>query len=197
MTEETPRDTSYGSEAGPTAGPVPDPPTLPDAKSLAARLRERFGPDVDPGISLEPEGETAAPSDFSSEVLRRLASRPDASSRYRLQGEVAQGGMGAILRIWDQDLRRHLAMKVMLGRVPPADAAPAHPTETRQAETPPIPARSIGRFLEEAQVTGQLDHPGILPVHELGLDRNGRVYFTKKIVKGEDLKYVFARVHAD
>ena len=50
------------------------------------------------------------------------------------------------------------------------------------------------RFLEEAQVTGQLDHPGIVPVHELGLDSEGRVYFTMKLVKGEDLRSIFAQV---
>ncbi|MCP3914768.1 MAG: hypothetical protein GY711_04310 [bacterium] len=53
---------------------------------------------------------------------------------------------------------------------------------------------ALGRFLEEAQVTGQLDHPGIVPVHELGLDAGGRVYFTMKLVKGEDLKAFFEKV---
>ena len=51
-------------------------------------------------------------SGFSSEVLRRLAGRGPAATRYRMKGEVAHGGMGAILRVWDEDLRRHLAMKV-------------------------------------------------------------------------------------
>ena len=53
---------------------------------------------------------------------------------------------------------------------------------------------TLSRFLEEAQVTGQLDHPGIVPVHELGVDADGRVYFTMKLVKGEDLSHVFAHI---
>ncbi|MEO8752306.1 MAG: bifunctional serine/threonine-protein kinase/formylglycine-generating enzyme family protein [Casimicrobiaceae bacterium] len=163
-------------------------------------MRERFGEGVDPCISLEPEGGGAPASDYSSEVLKRLADRPDASTRYKLQGELAQGGMGAILRVWDEDLRRHLAMKVILGKVAPARAADEgdadQATPSFGDSTTPIPARTVGRFLEEAQVTGQLDHPGIVPVHELGLDQGGRVYFTMKLVKGEDLKAVFARVHA-
>ncbi|MBI3818318.1 MAG: protein kinase [Planctomycetes bacterium] len=49
----------------------------------------------------------------------------------------------------------------------------------------------LARFLEEAQVTGQLDHPGIVPVHELGVDSSGRVYFTRELVKGRELRHIF------
>src|SRR5262249_42483401 len=52
----------------------------------------------------------------------------------------------------------------------------------------------VARFLEEAQVTGQLDHPGIVPVHELGIDSQGRLYFTMKLVEGRDLRHVFELV---
>ena len=71
-------------------------------------------------------------------------------------------------------------MKVVLGQ---ADAA--------TGDTPALDQQSLGRFLEEAQVTGQLDHPGIVPVHELGLDDEGRVFFTMKRVHGRDLATVF------
>ncbi|MFN0242394.1 MAG: SUMF1/EgtB/PvdO family nonheme iron enzyme [Planctomycetota bacterium] len=125
------------------------------------------------------EGRT--PSGASSELLRRLSEHSLNESRYTLEGEVARGGMGAILRVWDADLRRHLAMKVILGR----GDSPA------SGGTPQVDATQLARFLEEAQVTGQLDHPGIVPVHELGLDSEGRVYFTMKLVKGRDLKHVF------
>ena len=50
-----------------------------------------------------------------------------------------------------------------------------------------IDPRQLLRFLEEAQVTGQLDHPGVVPVHELGVDAEGRVYFTMRLVKGVEL----------
>ncbi len=108
------------------------------------------------------------------------------SHRYEIEGEVARGGMGAILRVWDEDLRRHLAMKVVVG----AEDAP------RTGGSGGIDARILTRFLEEAQVTGQLDHPGIVPVHELGLDANGRVYFTMKLVRGRDLRAIFDLVFA-
>jgi serine/threonine-protein kinase len=148
------------------------------AATLTERLTVLFGR-VDPRVELEDED--AARSEFSSEVLARLAGRGLASTRYRLKGEVAHGGMGTVLRVWDEDLRRHLAMKVILGK-------------GARKESPTIAARSLSRFLEEAQVTGQLEHPGIVPVHELGLDTEGRVYFTMKLVKGRTLKTVFAEL---
>ena len=88
-----------------------------------------------------------------------------------------------MLRVWDEDLRRHLAMKVVLGK------------GEETGETPQVDSRALGRFLEEAQVTGQLDHPGIVPVHELGLDDHGRVYFTMKLVRGRHLRTIFDLVH--
>ncbi|MCY2961554.1 MAG: SUMF1/EgtB/PvdO family nonheme iron enzyme [Planctomycetota bacterium] len=145
---------------------------------------------MDPEVSLDaapndPASATSA-STPSAALAQRLAEHAPKQSRYKLEGEIARGGMGAILKIWDEDLRRHLAMKVILGR----GEAPAH------GGTPGVDAQQLARFLEEAQVTGQLDHPGIVPVHELGLDQDGRVYFTMKLVKGRDLKTIFELVLA-
>jgi tetratricopeptide (TPR) repeat protein len=118
------------------------------------------------------------------ETLERLGRSATERRRYRLLGEVAQGGQGVILRVWDEDLRRTLAMKVVLG-------AGGYRSS---GKTPPVKPRTLGRFLAEAQITGQLDHPGIVPVHELGLDSDGRVYFTMKLVKGRDLRRIFELV---
>ena len=68
--------------------------------------------DSDPPPSVTPS--TASDADFTAEVLRRLAEREKPFGRYQLEGEVAHGGQGAILRVFDEDLRRHLAMKVIL-----------------------------------------------------------------------------------
>ncbi len=148
----------------------PIPPDIPSGSSAPE-------PEPDP----HEEGARPAASEFAAQVLARLSSRQGPTGRYVLKGEIARGGMGAILRVWDEDLRRNLAMKVMLGKGEPEVSG----------KTPAVDSRSLGRFLEEAQVTGQLDHPGIVPVHELGLDSEGRVYFTMKLVKGRDLKAVF------
>ncbi len=119
-------------------------------------------------------------------VVSRLAKRESSSGRYRLEGEVARGGMGAILRVFDEDFRRALAMKVAL------DAADPRGTPGAGHMTPKV----LARFLAEAQITGQLDHPGIVPVHEIGLGDDGRLYFTMKLVEGRDLKHVFELVFA-
>lgn len=146
--------------------------------SFAERLRAAHGPDADPSISLDAPSSNLGKA--SSDLLKRLRKKSP-GSRYRLEGEVARGGMGAILRVWDEDIRRHLAMKVVLGR---GEAA-------TEGGTPAVEPSQLARFLEEAQVTGQLDHPGIVPVHELGLDKDGRVFFTMKLVKGRDLKSIY------
>ncbi len=92
----------------------------------------------------------------------------DRFSRYELLGEIGRGGMGAILRGRDPDLGRELAVKVLL--------------EDHQGKP-----ELVRRFVEEAQIGGQLQHPGIVPVYELGADGDARPYFTMKLVEGRTL----------
>src|ERR1041384_7614439 len=87
--------------------------------------------------------------------------------RYQLQGEIARGGMGAVLRGRDVDLGRNLAVKVLL---------------EKYVDRPEV-AR---RFLEEAQIGGQLQHPGVVPVYDIG-HFGDRPFFTMKLVKGHTL----------
>ena len=95
------------------------------------------------------------------------------SSRYQLQGEVARGGMGVVLKGRDTDLGRNLAIKVLLDE---------------HKENPQV----IQRFIEEAQIGGQLQHPGIAPVYELGQFEDRRPFFTMKLIKGETLAYLLS-----
>ena len=121
-------------------------------------------------------------STATGELMEKLAKAPKLdTARYAIETEVGKGGMGAVMRIHDQHLNRRLAMKVLLER-----SAPRDEEEKRLAH------QLLGRFLEEAQVTSQLDHPGVVPVHELGLDQNGKVYFTMRLVKGRTASDVFA-----
>ena len=91
-----------------------------------------------------------------------------AEGRYQLHGEIARGGMGAIIKGRDADLGRDLAIKVLL---------------ESHSEKPEV----IERFLEEAQIGGQLQHPGIVPVYELGQFSDERPFFSMKLVKGKTL----------
>src|SRR5262245_38503699 len=119
--------------------------------------------------------------------LERIAAHAGGRARYTVLGEIAQGGMGRILRAWDESLSREVAMKIV-----PLQPAPGASDEERADHE-----RRLARFIDEARITGQLDHPGIVPVYEVGLDENGSVFFTMPLLRGTDLKHVFARVHRD
>ncbi len=93
---------------------------------------------------------------------------PTDRGRYQLLGEIGHGGMGAVFKGRDPDLGRDLAVKILL--------------EEHQ-DTPDL----VRRFIEEAQIGGQLQHPGIVPVYELGSFSDRRPYFTMKLVKGRTL----------
>ncbi len=93
---------------------------------------------------------------------------PQGRGNYQLLGEIARGGMGVILKGHDTDLGRDVAVKVLAADL---------------AKRPEV----VQRFIEEAQIGGQLQHPGIVPVYELGLMADDRPYFTMKLVKGRTL----------
>ncbi len=92
----------------------------------------------------------------------------DRTGRLQLLGEIARGGMGAVLKGRDPDLGRDLAVKVLL---------------ESHRDKPEL----IRRFIEEAQIGGQLQHPGIVPIYELGAFADRRPYFAMKLVKGRTL----------
>ena len=152
--------------------------------TLGERIEARYGK-VDPGISLEPDEDSVPSGSRAAARLERLAQISAPESRYIGRGEIARGGMGAIIKVWDQDLRRPLAMKVVLG-------GKEFPAEAEKVQVDP---RKVCRFLEEAQITGQLDHPGVVPVHELGLDRHGRAYFTMRLVRGKSFRDIILEIH--
>jgi formylglycine-generating enzyme required for sulfatase activity len=155
-----------------------DPSEEPAPPDTAPTLHESGPSPGEPGATTAPKA-VEVDSIVSGELVRRLSERRESSTRYMRQGEVATGGMGAILKVWDEDLRRSLAMKVVLDF-----------GDDGQSE------KALARFVEEAQITGQLEHPGIVPVHEVGLDDSGRMYFTMQLVRGRDLEKIFERVHA-
>ncbi len=92
------------------------------------------------------------------------------SDRIRAGEEVGRGAAGSVLRGMDTKLRRELAIKV---------------TSLPRDQ---LPAALFGRFVEEAQITAQLEHPNVIPVHDLGVDPEGRPYFSMKLVRGRSLE---------
>jgi serine/threonine protein kinase len=107
-------------------------------------------------------------SDKAIERLREGPGVPDlAGTRYRLLGEVARGGMGIVFAAEDEQLRRKVALKVL---------------DTLGGE-----AELADRLMREARVLARLEHPGIVPVHEVGTLADGRVFYAMKFVKGHRL----------
>jgi serine/threonine-protein kinase len=154
-----------------------DIPSAP-ADALDAGLAAGFGRAESPRSSLgdmrpvllkEAEGDSAHVVKPHSDAM---PPPEQTGNRYQLSGEIARGGMGAVLRGRDVDLGRDLAVKVLLEK---------HVTRPEVAR----------RFIEEAQIGGQLQHPGVVPVYDIG--RFGdRPFFTMKLVKGQTLARLLA-----
>ncbi|MCW8129449.1 MAG: protein kinase [Planctomycetota bacterium] len=105
------------------------------------------------------------------------AAAPGRLGPYEILEEIGRGGMGLVLKGRDASLRREVAIKIL------------------RPESQGDDQRRL-RFTEEAQVTGQLEHPGIVPVHYLGQDAEGRAFFSMKLVEGRSLDQLLQRWHA-
>src|SRR5262249_31338825 len=98
--------------------------------------------------------------------------------RFRVLRPHAKGGLGAVFVALDTELHREVALKQIL------DSHADDPT-SRQ------------RFLLEAEVTGGLEHPGIVPVYGLGTYGDGRPYYAMRFIRGDSLKEAIEHFHAD
>ncbi|TNE89140.1 MAG: protein kinase [Deltaproteobacteria bacterium] len=96
--------------------------------------------------------------------------------RYEDLGLLGTGAMGEVRKVRDRDLNRVMAMKIIRNRLL-------------------AKRRVLARFVEEAQATAQLTHPGIVPVHELGRLPDGRLYFTMQVVTGTTLRRLLRELH--
>ncbi|CAI8959995.1 serine/threonine protein kinase [Methylocaldum szegediense] len=98
---------------------------------------------------------------------------------YSLCGTVGQGGVGRVLLGFDERIGRQVAIKEMLTSDETADP------EIRR------------RFLREAQITGRLEHPGIVPVYEMGTTSQGTPYYVMRLVRGQTLAEALAACHSE
>lgn len=119
------------------------------------------------------EGQTARLGDVLLRARQNVTPEllPPSIGNYRKGDVVASGGMGAIHEARQSAMGRKVAMKVML----------------REGS-----GSGLRRFINEARITGMLEHPNIVPVHELGVDSDGRAFYTMKFVHGTTLAEVLA-----
>ena len=101
---------------------------------------------------------------------------PGTLGRYLLGAKHAEGGLGEVFRAIDTELNRDVALKRIKALNPDADRC--------------------RRFLVEGEVTGRLEHPGVVPVYGLGHDAAGRPFYVMRFVRGETLQEAIQRFHA-
>jgi serine/threonine protein kinase len=140
--------------------------------SFAGNLRQDFG---------VAETEEHIPPG-AKQHLERLQDRSKSSASLDRLGELGRGGMGVVYKVWDEDLQRQLAMKVLR-------------TNRKKGSQPQTISHRL-RFLNEAQITGQLHHPGVVPVHQIGINESGDLYFTMARVQGRNLAEILRRYRA-
>ena len=115
----------------------------------------------------------------SSERAPSAASAEDRiGGRYIDLGLIGEGGMGEVRRVLDVDLNRTLAMKLI------------HAPLIQRASV-------LARFIEEAQATAQLQHPNIVPVHDIGCLADGRLWFVMREIQGQTLSEMIHNAHMD
>lgn len=108
---------------------------------------------------------------------KRSLNGPRAEDRYRLLDNFAHGGLGNIWRAKDTSIHREIAFKELLPKA---------------LKNPVV----VERFLEEAQITGQLEHPGIVPIYDVGFQENGTPFYAMKLLKGGNMEAAIDAMHA-
>ncbi|MGB8166977.1 MAG: FHA domain-containing serine/threonine-protein kinase [Chthoniobacteraceae bacterium] len=125
-------------------------------------------------MRVEDADESLAPQ---TEVLRHyLPTEVRGDRKYLVRGVIGVGGMGMILEAEDAATRRRVAMKML---------------------QPGASVEAVARFIEEGQVTAQLEHPNIVPVYELNVNELDNPFFVMKLVRGESLQNVLQRLRLE
>jgi len=112
----------------------------------------------------------------AAEPVSEAAPPNGAKPRFRILKSHARGGLGEVFVAHDTELNRRVALKEI---------------QVRHAKNPDARAR----FLQEAKITGNLEHPGIVPVYALGIDADGRPYYAMRFVQGDTLKGAIDEFH--
>lgn len=129
--------------------------------SLPATTLESKGDEATAAVAATMASSDEPPPDPSSQAY-------DLPPRFEMRREVAAGGMGTVLDVFDHAMRRRVAIKVL------------HSTLASRVD-------EIALFVAEAHVTGRLDHPNIVPVHDVHIDPTRGAFFVMKLIEGDTL----------
>jgi serine/threonine protein kinase len=142
--------------------------------------RDRGGRPPEDGSQTSELRSSAAPAPQREASAGRRSAPPAGTSelwsnKIRVLGELGSGAMANVLRGYDTKLQREVALKV---------------TKRPRRE---IPREHLARFAEEAQIMAQLEHPNVVPVHELGASPEGHAYFSMKLIPGRSLETILEK----
>jgi eukaryotic-like serine/threonine-protein kinase len=152
---------------------------MPAGKSTRESLARLGDSDIDRTLSHVASGHGSTEDGFGDRTAAYVVGESTADGqRFRILRPHARGGLGAVFVAIDGELNREVALKQILDH---------------HADDP----ASRQRFLIEAEITGGLEHPGIVPVYGLGTYADGRPYYAMRFIKGDSLKEAIERFHQD
>ena len=153
---------------------------LPAGRSTRESLAQIDDPDIEGTLAHVGSGAAASQADGDADrtASYSVGTATSDGQRFRVLRPHARGGLGAVFVALDEELHREVALKQILDK---------------HADDPV----SRQRFLLEAEVTGSLEHPGIVPVYGLGTYADGRPYYAMRFIRGDSLKEAIEHFHAD
>ncbi|GHT22904.1 hypothetical protein FACS189419_06110 [Planctomycetales bacterium] len=171
----------------PKSSPYPDIPAAykpkePPRNQAANPFAHQSPPPQNPSSSGIPRGSKINLTDRVMRPINKPSVHSDAAQspgNYGIHRAIRvhqKGGMGRILVAYDQHLKREVALKEL------------HPEVAGDESI-------VRRFVGEAEITAQLEHPGVVPIHYLGSDRDGLPYYTMKMIRGETLQEAIKAYH--
>jgi serine/threonine-protein kinase len=136
-----------------------------DSFGGAEEVHRIFGDAINVAQTDGTQASPAEPQPMSDREMETISAMEESPGRYSHGTEYARGGMGRILLVQDEYLKRQIVLKELLSH--------AEPEESTIVDSPArLSASNAARFLQEARITGQLEHPSIVPVYELGRRKN-------------------------
>ncbi len=144
------------------------------AQTLAAEGAEHAVATMAASATAVPKSSTVLPSIEDDGTTVTLV--PRNRVRYAQLKKLGEGGMGEVTLALDEDIGRNVALKRL------------HPGS--------LTSTGMARFVDEVHVVGQLEHPNIVPIHDVGIDEEGRYFFVMKYVEGETIENIIEKLQA-
>jgi len=156
---------------------------VPANRATRSSLAELGEPEIEATLARVARSKTGQATDAQDDDPDRTSSisvglATSEGQRFRILRPHARGGLGAVFVALDGELHREVALKQIL---------------EKHADDPV----SRQRFIAEAEITGGLEHPGVVPVYGLGADSFGRPYYAMRFIKGNSLKEAIEHFHGE